>query len=96
MEKMKLHKLEKIYIDKLLQDECVNPRDLLQFSNIRLNTKRKRKKFNKYFYRYITKKVYDIYIGCIASYPLSKSFKQIINFPKLERINEEEGMPKVE
>lgn len=90
-----MHKLEYIYINKLQNNDCLSINDLKQFSKIRLNTNKKRKKFNKNHCRYVTKEVDNIFMRCILAYPISRSFKHIIDFPDIQPI-EAEGLPKCE
>jgi hypothetical protein len=55
-------------------------KNLYQFSNINLKKKLNKKKFNKYPYRYVSKNVYDTYIGILIANPLVGYFKLMLDF----------------
>lgn len=70
-----MHKLEKIWIDNIQNNNSLTINDLFEFSKINLKNKKNKKKFLKDYSRYIKKEVYDIYFGCQIATPLIRSFK---------------------
>jgi hypothetical protein len=68
------NKLTQQLLEKIQNGENIGISDLYAFSKVRLKRNKMRKKFHKYYYRYISKDIYDIFFGCLISYPLVNSF----------------------
>ena len=65
---------------KLVNGEEVNVSSLYRFSKINLKKKRNKKKFDKQYTRYISKDIFDIYIGLQLTKPIINSFKRMSEF----------------
>jgi hypothetical protein len=87
-------KIQKIWLGKIQKNEQLTVADLFPFSKIRLKKKRNKKKFNKYYRRYISENVREAYWGCLIATPLVGSFKK--QFENLDLLNIEplEDTPK--
>lgn len=88
------NKLQSVWFEKLQTRQNISVKDLYQFSKISLKRKRLRKKFEKNYVTYLSKEVYETYWGCLFAYPLISSFARIIDFPKIEPIDDDK-LPKV-
>ena len=71
---MKTNKLHEIWIDKITKGENITIKDLYRFSNVKLKRKRMRKKFHKYYERYIPKNIKETYWGICMVSPLFNTF----------------------
>lgn len=73
-------KLNQKWINKIQVGENINITDLYEFSKVNLKRSRMRKKFNKHYYKYISNKIAETYMGiCVAS-PLVNGFKKMMDF----------------
>jgi hypothetical protein len=88
-------KLESIWTSRIMENKTLQPTDLYPYSKIKLTKKRNRKKFNKYFLRYISQYIWETYLGCVIATPLVGSFKRQIEFA-LEPIIPMTDTPKAE
>jgi hypothetical protein len=89
------NKLTQKWVEKLQKGETINITDLYEFSKVKLKRSRMRKKFNKYYDRYVSEEVKQTYWAIRFSTPLVGSFKKQLYF-KLEDIKPMEGTPKIE
>lgn len=92
-----MDKLTQKWIEKIQSNDGLTVLDLYEFSKIKLRTSRMRKKFNKYYYRYITEEVCNTYWGVCIAGPLVNSFKRSLDLSKdLINIEPMEDTPNVE
>ena len=91
---MENNKLTLIWFKKIQKGETINITDLYKFSKIKLKRSRIRKKFQKYYERYVSEEIKKIYWDILFSTPIVNSFKKQMDF-KLD-IESMEGTPKVE
>ena len=95
----KFNKLQEIWTNKLSKGEDISITDLYQFSKIKLKRSRMRKKFNKYYDKYVSKEIKDTYWGIVFARPLLNSFKIYsdlgTNSDNFIHVTPIEGMPKV-
>lgn len=89
------NKLTSVWLGKLQNKQNISVKDLYQFSKISLKRKRFRKKFDKNYDRYVSKEIYDTYMGCVIAHPLASTFGKMIDLPTLEPINDLE-LPKID
>jgi hypothetical protein len=94
---MEQDKLSKKYFEQALKGEKINITDLYEFSKIKLKRKRQRKKFEKYYHRYVPKDICLAYWGICLAFSMVNSFKRYSDIDKsmlkIEPIN---GTPKIE
>ena len=94
---MTKNKLTQKWIEKLQKGEIINITDLYEFSKVKLKRSRMRKKFHKYYDRYVSEEVKQTYWGICFSNPLISSFKLYSNLGKdFVSVEPMEGTPKVE
>lgn len=91
---MENNRLTLKWFKKIQKGETINITDLYEFSKIKLKRSRIRKKFHKYYERYVSEEIKKIYWDILFSTPLVNSFKKQMDF-KLD-IESMEGTPKVE
>lgn len=91
---MENNKLTLKWLRKIQNGETINITDLYEFSKIKLKRNRIRKKFHKYYERYISEEIKKTYWGILFSTPLVNNFKKQMDF-KLD-VEPIEGTPKVE
>jgi len=88
-----MNKLQIKWFEKVQRGETINITDLYEFSNIKLRKSRFRKKFKKYYERYVPKEICETYRGILIASPLVNSFKRMTDF-NLEPI-ESENLPEI-
>ena len=63
-------KLESIWTSRIKEGKTIRPMDLYPYSKIKLTKKRNRKKFNRYFLRYVSRHIWEVYMGCVIATPI--------------------------
>jgi len=81
------NKVTSIWFEKLRAKQNISVKDLYQFSKISLKKSRIRKKFEKNCEAYVSKKVYDAYIGYVINQTLLSALGKTIDFSNVEPIN---------
>lgn len=89
----KTDKLRDNWLKKILNNENLEISDLFPFSKINLKKARSKKKFLKYYHRYVLEDVYKTYWGCLIATPLIRVYKSQAEFD-IEPITPIESMPK--
>lgn len=69
------HKLKQKWFEKLQNNESVNVTDLYEYTKIKLKRKRIRKKFDKYYYKYISDEINKLYSTITFSNSVVNTFK---------------------
>lgn len=90
-----INNLHQKWFEKLQKGDTISITDLYPFSRVRLKRSRMRKKFRKYYHRYISEEIQDTYWGILMSYPLVKTFKKQLEF-NLDIVPMDDTLPKGE
>lgn len=92
---MENNKLTLKWLEKIQKGETINITDLYEFSKVKLKRSRIRKKFHKYYERYVSEEIKKTYWDIFFSKPLDfklldiepmNYFILIININQIEKI----------
>lgn len=89
-----MNRLQQKWFEKISRNEKITIEDLYEFSNIKLKRSRIRKKFRKYYERYVPKEICDTYRGILFASPLVNSFSKFLDF-NLEPVEPSDDMPEI-
>jgi hypothetical protein len=78
-----MNKLTLKWLEKIQKGETINITDLYEFSKVKLKRSRIRKKFHKYYERYVSEEIKKTYWDILFSTPLVNSFKKQMDFKLL-------------
>lgn len=90
----KMHPLQVLGMEKIIQGEALSFEDLKKYSKINLRKKRNLKKFEKHYQRYVSRKIWEIYISSVIARPLLNSFKTYSQFD-IPSVLPMEKLPKI-